>query len=142
MRSFLCRDSFDYGWAQNAGYFHIRILGDHSCHVGATWLQQTVSLGSVYFKESICRPASLRSYYSVSFSSTIIILIKSTIVLSSTLIILIKSTIVRFFDIIDPTKKEAPHRHTLEVLSIFFSKVVYLERGRSNIIKWSCKNQR
>ena len=58
MGSFPCRDSSDYGWAYNARYFHSRILGDHSCHVGATWLQQIVSFGSVYFNESICRLAS------------------------------------------------------------------------------------
>ena len=43
----------------------ISILGfleDHSCHVGATWLQQTVSLGFVYFKESICRLALCPGY--------------------------------------------------------------------------------
>ena len=46
MGSFPCRDSSDYGWEQNVKYFHARILGDHSYHVGATWLQQTSPLDS------------------------------------------------------------------------------------------------
>ena len=57
---FPCRDSSDYGWAWDARHFHIRFLGEHLGHIGATQLCYSsplcpsVSLESVHYKESIC----------------------------------------------------------------------------------------
>ena len=38
VRIFSCKDSSNYGWVWDARHFHIRFLGEHLGHVGATWL--------------------------------------------------------------------------------------------------------
>ena len=59
MGFFPCRDSSDYGWAWDARHFHIRFLGEHLGHIGATWLcypsplRSFVSLESIQYEESI-----------------------------------------------------------------------------------------
>ena len=46
MRSFLFRDFSDCGWTRNAGHFRTKILGDHSCHEGATQMPHRCHVAS------------------------------------------------------------------------------------------------
>ena len=77
MGFFPCRDSFDYGWAWDVRYFHIRFLGDHLGHVGARWLYYpstscpSVSLESVHYEESVCLFAF--PFETIPFTSSLIV---------------------------------------------------------------------
>ena len=46
MRSFLFRDFSDCGWTRNARHFRTKILGDHSCHEGATQMPHRCHVAS------------------------------------------------------------------------------------------------